>query len=49
MLELEKQAQDWRKRMEDVAKMARQIERKERGLGMWWTREEFDELTAKFD
>jgi hypothetical protein len=47
--ELEAQAAGWRKRMEDVANMSRQVERKGRGLGMWWTRDEFDEATAGID
>ncbi len=34
--ELEAQAAVWRGRLEEVARMGREVERKERGLGMWW-------------
>lgn len=46
--ELEAQAAEWRTRMEEVAKMARQVERKGKGLGMWWNRE-FEDLGETWD
>lgn len=37
--ELEGQAAEWRTRLERVGRLARQVERKGKGLGMWWNRE----------
>lgn len=45
--ELEANAAQWIQRMEDVGRKARQIERKTRGLGMWWTADEFDDIMER--
>ncbi|KAK3712263.1 hypothetical protein LTR37_009125 [Vermiconidia calcicola] len=40
--ELEANAAEWARRMEDVGKKSRDVERKARGLGMWWVGSELD-------
>ncbi|KAK3719983.1 hypothetical protein LTR37_004106 [Vermiconidia calcicola] len=40
--ELEANAAEWGRRMEDVGKKSRDVERKARGLGMWWVGNELD-------
>ena len=49
LTEFEAQSADWRERMEDVRKKAGQVDRKARGLGMWWTREDFKDVDDAAD